>query len=67
MTKSECQGDHHRSIDFRYSGFGIRHWNSFVILRSAFSFRPAISPPTLRLWGKSVSEAGKIDNGTTAR
>ncbi len=46
MTKSECQGDHHRSIDSRYSGFGIRHWNSFVILRSAFSFRPAISPPT---------------------
>jgi hypothetical protein len=37
-----------------------------VISFSAFSFRPAISPPVLRLWDKSVSEAGKIDNGTTA-
>ncbi len=40
---------------------------AFVILCSAFSFRPAISPPILRPWGESVSEAGKIDNGTTAR
>ena len=39
---------------------------AFVILRSAFSFRPAIFPPVPRLWDKSVSEAGKIDNGTTA-
>ena len=45
MTKSECQGDHHhRSIDFRYSGFVIRIRLSFCVQH--FSFRPAISPPT---------------------
>jgi hypothetical protein len=37
-----------------------------VILRSAFNFGPAIFPPILRLRDKSVSEAGKIDNKTTA-
>jgi hypothetical protein len=31
---------------FRHSSFGLSHSKSFVILRSAFSFRPAISPPT---------------------
>ncbi len=36
--------------------------NAVVILCSAFSFPPAISPPVPRLWDKSVSEAGKIDN-----
>ena len=53
-----------------FSSFAIRassFENAFVISCSAFSFRPAISPPILRLWGESVSEAGKIDNGTTAR
>jgi len=51
----------------RHSWFELRHLKSVVILRSAFTFRPAISPPVLHLWDKSVSEAGKIDNGTTAR
>ena len=48
MTKSEWQGDHHRSIDFRYSGFVIRIRLSFCVQH--FSFRPAISPPVLRPW-----------------
>ena len=41
--------------------------NAFVILCSAFNFRPAIFPPVPHLWDKSVSEARKINNRTTAR